>query len=167
MIIIVKESWFLTKFDALFIINSARRIRYKELRFLNVRAMNLVHFPSMAIGVQTASVFNWWIDSTHVFKAPKTSAHSLLYRIYFYLSSSTYSSLFNGKENRQQRETNTCRIVLHFVQIRYADVVTAISLIEQTINGTMELTDLTWFGLKTKTDIKGRVSRGFYQNQLS
>lgn len=87
MIVIVKESGLLTIFYALFIIDPTCRIWNEELGFLNVGAMDLVHFPAVPISVQTACIFDGWIDIAHVLKAPKTSAHSLLNGEYFYLSS--------------------------------------------------------------------------------
>lgn len=53
------------------------------------------------------------------------------------------------------------------LQVRYPEVVTAVPLVQQAVDPAVKGAEAAWLSLEVKGDIKGSITRGLDQDQLS
>ena len=127
--------------------------------------MYFIKLPPVAISVEAPSVLDGRVDSTHVLKAPISRTYNLCEREILNLQGPLLRPPTARKKDGHQRKANSLGVLMVF-QIRYSQMITAISLVKQAVNRPVVLARRRGLSLKVETDIKSGIPGSLYQNQL-
>ena len=128
--------------------------------------MDFIKLPPVAVSVQAPSVLDGGVNSTHVLKTPISRTNNLSEREIFNLQGPLLRPPTARKKDGHQRKPYSLGVLMVF-QIRYSEMITAISLVKQAVNRPMVLACGGGLSLKVEAHIKSGIPRSLYQNQLS
>lgn len=125
----------------------------------------LIELPPMAVSVDDSAVLNRRINIIHVLETPEPTTDHLGQGEVLLHERGVDGAFLNWEEDGDQRKANALLILASkLIDIRNADVLPSIPLIQHTVYRPVELAKGTRLSSEIKRNIKCSVSSGFNQN---